>query len=386
MNILITGGGISNKGAQSMLYITVEQMRKKYPQDKIVVMTVADPDFSPFVFERGKISYYAMKCLLHPMNRLKMAWKRIRRAQVDAVEAMFREARLLIDISGYALGSNWSNATVDYYLSCLECAKKFRVPVYVMPQSFGPFDYEEDGEMMQRIVDTMSYPQVVYAREQEGYMLMTRKLGLKNVKLSCDMVLRSKSAEPESVYRVVPGPQSLPEIAEHSVAVIPNVRNCDHVAEDAIIGSYCEMAEHLLQTGKHVYLLHHSREDADLCRKIGEKLGAVRVTLLEDDLDCFTYEQTVRQFDYIVASRYHAIVHALKNGVPCIAFGWAIKYKEVLTLFGLGAYAFDVRTQQDMGVVLEAIDSMNSSCMQIRQTLWETNDRLQDNGLFRDIG
>ena len=38
--ILITGGNLKNKGAQSMIFVTVDEMRKRFPGKKIVVFAV----------------------------------------------------------------------------------------------------------------------------------------------------------------------------------------------------------------------------------------------------------------------------------------------------------------------------------------------------------
>lgn len=385
MNIIITGGGISNKGAQSMLFIATEQLKRRYPDDKIVVMTLSNSGFDGFKFEVGLISFYALKCVTTPMNWLRRMRYRVKPHQIAAVDTIFREARMLVDISGYALGSNWADATVDYYLSYFECAKKYNVPVYVMPQSFGPFDYPEDSPIMKRIASTMSYPKVIYAREQEGYDLLTQRFGLKNVKTSCDMVLCSKSASPENIYRELPPKRSLPRISENSVAIIPNVRNCDQLGNERTLQYYCAIATEALKSGKTLYIMHHSSEDAPLCVQIVQALGENdRVIHLSEDFDCFEYETLVQKFDYIIASRYHAIVHALKNSVPCIAFGWATKYHEVLELCDLAEYSFDVRGDVVMGEITEAIQSMNQSLDKIKTNLRNVVEHLQQRDLFYD--
>ena len=49
----------------------------------------------------------------------------------------------------------------------------------------------------------------------------------------------------------------------------------------------------------------------------------------------------LKQFQFIVASRFHAIVHAFKNGIPCIALGWATKYYDLMKQFGQEQYMLD---------------------------------------------
>ena len=53
------------------------------------------------------------------------------------------------------------------------------------------------------------------------------------------------------------------------------------------------------------------------------------VYFIEDDMNCLEYGGFVKQFDFIIASRFHAIVHAYKENVPAIILGWAVKYHEL---------------------------------------------------------
>ena len=387
MNILITGGGIANKGAQAMLFITVEQMQKRFPQDRVIVLTVTDSDFSNYRFDVKRVSLYAIKYIAKSINILKLALHRVNPKQIIDIENVFRNARLLVDISGYALGSNWADGIVDYYLSCFECAKRFDVPVYIMPQSFGPLDYPKDSVMMKRIASTMAYPKIIYAREKEGYDMLTERFELKNVRTSCDMVLRTQSASPLNIYKRLPQEIRLPNIGNNSVAIIPNVRICDHIGLDETIRYYCEIAREVLKTGDTLYILHHSSEDAPLCDQIMQSLGANnRVVLLSDDYDCFKYEALVQRFDYIIASRYHAIVHALKNCVPCIAVGWATKYHELLTLFDLQEYVFDVRDEVGENDFQESIANMNATYKVCANRIRKIMEGIQQNDLFDCIG
>ena len=46
----------------------------------------------------------------------------------------------------------------------------YPIPVILMPQSFGPFNYKErKEEMLERIETVLSESQLIFARENEGY-------------------------------------------------------------------------------------------------------------------------------------------------------------------------------------------------------------------------
>lgn len=384
-NILISGGGMGNKGAQSMTFICVSEIKKRYPNDRIVLLTLANNNYDEYDFDVQKISYPALKCTINPLNPIVMFLKRVKRENIRIIEELYQDARMLIDISGYALGSNWADATVDYYLSCFECAKKYDVPVYVMPQSFGPFLYEKDSFIMKRIQSTMSYPSIVYAREQEGFDLMVKLFGLKNISISCDMVLRCKSANPNDIYRDE-RESEIPIIYQNSTAVIPNIRNFDHKDEKIVLGYYITVVNILLNLGKNVYIMHHSKEDASICERIKEYFkDNEKVIILEKDYNCFEYEIIVKKFDYIVASRYHSLIHALKNGVPCIALGWATKYIDLLNLVGQGDCVLDVRDDIGDIDIQSVIYAMNSNFLDRKKMLEKSVGDLQTVNLFDEI-
>ena len=67
----------------------------------------------------------------------------------------------------------------------------------------------------------------------------------------------------------------------------------------------------------------------------------------------------MNKFAYLVASRFHSIVHAFKNGIPCIALGWATKYYDLLTLFGQEQYVLDFRDEIGTENVSTAIEKMD---------------------------
>lgn len=362
-NIIITGGGMVNKGAQAMTLITVYELRQRFPEHNILLYSPVDLankqlDSGQFTF--GFTGWYPLKlarCQRNPLLRTITLLSS--RAELREAEAIYRNTDLIVDISGYALGSNWSDAICNDYLDHLEFAKAFGIPVYLMPQSFGPFAFgAERGAVEARIRALLPTARVIFAREQEGYDALVNTYGLTNVRLAPDLVLSSREIEPEKVFRVPPK-RRLPEIAENSAAVVPNSMNAAASSQDAVVRIYKDVVEELLQLGKNVYLLCHSSMDTALCRTLKAHFAQrEEVVLLEQEFSCLEFSELVGRFDFLVASRFHSIVHAYKNGVPCVALGWATKYRELLKQFGQEQYVFDVREKCGTAKLLDAIRRM----------------------------
>lgn len=363
-NIIITGGGMANKGAQAMTLIAVHELRRRFPDHRIFLYSPADLanknlDKEQFAF--GFTGWYPMKfarCQHNPLQRA-IVLLRSRRELLEA-EALYRNTDFIVDVSGYALGSNWSDKVCGDFLDILEFARGFGIPVYLMPQSFGPFDFGPDRKALDdRIRKLLPTAKVIFAREQEGYDALTKTYSLTNVRLAADLVLGNKGIDLNQVFRTVPS-FNLPEIKDNSVAVIPNSMNESMGGRETAVRLYTDVIAKLLAQGKTVYLLSHSTMDAALCRTLKAHFQENdAVVLLEQDFSCLQFNELVQKFRYLVASRFHSIVHAYKNGIPCIALGWATKYHDLLKLFGQDRYIFDVRDPSGAANMLTAIERMD---------------------------
>lgn len=359
--ILITGGNLKNKGAQSMIFITVDEMKKRFPDKEILVISDPDAAASEALTESFRFSFRDSVCLYGKKYKLVQH----RYGKLDRMGDAARISRnvdMIVDISGYTFGSNWgwmANLLAAYRA---RRARKYGAPIYFMPQSFGPFEWKGImGKLTDRFLAAwLPYAKVLYAREQEGYDLLTNGYGFRNVRLSEDLVLQNRGINLEHIYKEIPE-MKLPEVKTGSVAVLPNIRNTKYGDLQSLLTAYRTIIDLQLSVGRTVYLVRHATEDLTLCRKIKELYEKEpAVVLLEQDFTCLEYEALVTKFDYLVASRYHAIVHAYKQGVPCIVLGWAIKYQELLNKFYQQDYAVDVRVRISPEALSEKVRRMEA--------------------------
>lgn len=365
-NVIITGGELFNKGAQAMTFIAVDELRRRFPEHQIFLLSEMDkerPESERESYRFDFTGWYPLKfarCQTDAFLRLVCRLKN--GAELKEAETIYRNCDAMVDVSGYALGSAWSDATCNRYLDHLEFAQAFGIPVYLMPQSFGPFDFGKAREAIDnRIRKLLPTAKVIFAREQEGYDALVNGYGLKNVRLADDLVLSNTEIDLANVFVSVPE-FDLPEIRTNSVAVVPNSMNSNVSSHDAVLSIYTEVISTLLKRGRTVYLISHSAMDAALCRELKEAFSVNGdVVLLDRDFSCLEFNELVNKFAYLVASRFHSIVHAFKNGIPCIALGWATKYYDLLTLFGQEQYVLDFRDEIGAENVSTAIEKMDSA-------------------------
>lgn len=363
-NIIITGGELFNKGAQAMTFVSVDEIKRRFPDHQIYLLSEMDmerPAAEKKQYTFNFIGWYPLKfarCQSNPL--LRFACKVRNGKELREAEEIYKHCDAMVDISGYALGSTWSDATCNRYLDHLEFALAFDIPVYLMPQSFGPFNFEEDRQAVNaRIQKLLPTAKIIYAREQEGYNALVNTYGLKNVHLAHDLVLSNARIDITNVFNSAPV-LNLPEIKPNSVAVIPNSMNASVRNQDTVMNLYITAIRALLSHGKTVYLLSHSTIDSALCGLLKDAfVSNDAVILLNQDFSCLEFNELVKMFQYLVASRFHSIVHAFKNGVPCIALGWATKYYDLLKLFDQEPYILDVRNKIEAAQVITAVEQMD---------------------------
>ena len=374
MKVAITGAQFKNTGAQSLLFSLVNEIYMQYPDAEIYYIPVdsfrdynyrdynfyfAYDDLGYRDFKNEKLKIRVREFLSCVKNRILL---RRKAENTFSYSNVIRKIDVLIDVSGYALTSRFTNTTNYKLVRHINDARKNGAKVILMPQSFGPFEYKKNAQKMKKLIaSSLGTADIIFAREQEGYNLLRNQFCLDNVFLSCDSVLQAAPVIASNIYSF--GLESaIPSIKskKNNVGIIPNQQTMKFGDEHEVLNVYKVIIDKLLELNKNVYIFRHS-EDLDLCKKIfGLCNGDSRVYLIEDHMDCFSYSRFVREFDFIIASRYHAIIHAYKQGIPAIILGWAIKYTDLAELMNQNDYIFDITSASlDESKLLAGIAKMS---------------------------
>ena len=330
--VLVVGANFVNKGAQSMLFTVTNEIKKRY-SDCDVYFACNGEKYSEnnYVFKRllytklsqdlalGKHVNYINFSKIFIKNFAKFILGRSKDLfQIYDAKKIIPEINLIIDVSGYALADICNPSEHEYYLDNIRIAKKYDIPIILMPQSFGPFNYsEENSYIIDGIRELLPYCRAIYARENEGYEYL-QKFNLNNLRYSTDLVLQNISIDKKNVckttYKAI-----VPKIEEHSIAVIPNYHCFASGLEEHSYSLYYKIIKTLLDYKKNVYIFRHASFDLEICRKIKSMFkNEERVHLIEREFDCIEYDEFIKKFEFIICSRYHGCVHAFKNYVPNI--------------------------------------------------------------------
>ncbi|MBR4344804.1 MAG: polysaccharide pyruvyl transferase family protein [Lachnospiraceae bacterium] len=374
MNILITGAQFENKGAQSLLFSLISEIRNKYPDRKIVFYYVPVDDITAYDVKKYRFKFVYDDCFgkdcsdilrivhrtIKGMKRILQLRKKIRKKEILRLSKCWGRMDLHLDISGYSLSSKWPAEINNRLLRYINGSASRNVPVILMPQSFGPFDFITSKDSWnKRIRQSLRRADVICAREKDGKEMLSDIYGIrKNVFVYPDLVLSSGEVKPKNIFKKHYDKKEIVLDTINNVGIIPNHQLLTENDEEKILEMYRNIIIYLLDKGKNVYVFRHSN-DLEMCEKICKKTNDQRVKLISDDFDCLEFSAFVKQFDYVIASRFHSIVHSFKNSVPAIIIGWSVKYNELADLFGQQKYVLDIDDGMIEDTLIKAVDNMD---------------------------
>ena len=386
--ILITGGELFNKGAQSMVLTTVNELRMRCENADIFLLSAPDCRRDP-----TELNQFAFKVL--PWDfRMKIRGFRPLRFIVgnkhfdsqleDEMWSVIRKADLVVDVSGFRLSSQFSPVRVIDYLINLHFFKRFKTPVVLFPQSFGPFDFSNLTSffLLPLIRYYLRHPNIIFAREHDGVQAL-KALGIfRQVERAVDTVLQaSDHSYSHAFYSRITS--ELPNIPTGAVALVPNKKTLVHTKSTNMLDLYSEAIQANIEMGKSVFLLRHSVEDISIIEALMRRFSHLdQVTALLDDYDSLDLQLLLSRFDYVIASRYHAVVHAYKAKVPCLVLGWAIKYPSLMSEFDQEDLYLDTRQSLSVAKVQQKLADLNRDKSVYTQRISNKLESLIESDIF----
>lgn len=323
MIIEIRRCGFHNKGAQLMLLAIVEQLRRRWPEATLVVVPSAPGGPAPFaeVTSLGlglKASLQLGGLELGDLAGLVPARLRLRYGlYVD------REVDVVLDAAGFAYSDQWG---IEPCLELARSARRWRrrgTTTILMPQAFGPF---ADAKARAAIRRAVADCDLVMPRDPVSYRYLTEVTGEQEfISQYPDFTNLLEGTTPEWFE---------PDV--YGVAIVPNYRMIDMTDErtgENYLRFLTSCAKRLAELAARPYLLvHEGADDEMLARKIAEASGGLPVVTEPDPLKI---KGIIGSSHAIVASRFHALVSALSQGVPAVATGWSHKYTQLFEDYGV---------------------------------------------------
>lgn len=402
--IVIVGGSFGNKGSESMIYTVVNQFKKRHPDHEIVLFDcypgcrkksddiyafrIVNFDiFNLFLLTKSVGILFSIKQLIKNKIKIILNMEKKKETNLSLVNDILSKTKLIVDITGYGLSShNQGIYNSLYWLMNIKMAYLHKIPFVVLPQTLGPFDFPflHKKIISPLIKKYLFYPKYIFTRELKG-LEDVRKIRQANVYREYDIVLQSNDNNLENIFEKHKAPKPKNIKINNSVCIIPNARLQDLVSKAKIIRMYDSIINHLITKGENVVILRHSLDDFKICNKIKNLFpNNENVLLLSDNYYPFELENILLQAKYVISSRYHGLIHAFKNNIPCLAIGWANKYQDLMESLSLGEYCFYYKDSIDNELIIKRIEQLEENYDKIKKTLSEKVLEIQSKNLFAE--
>jgi polysaccharide pyruvyl transferase WcaK-like protein len=348
--IEIHGTGTHNRGAELMAIAISERLRRSHSNCRIVVpMTFGD------YRARAGYEFFTTWEIQGPgrafltRTALKYGSAGARRA-LGVVDPM--EIDVVLDASGFAFSDQWGTVELRKLLDKMT-RRRTDTPLILLPQAFGPFKTKEVAALSRELFARAS---LVCARDKISHS-MVEELGFPKSKLRLypDFTPGVTPLFPEGV---VP--------TEAFSALVPNIRMLDKgsSAEDYLL--FLKSAAQALQDNRmnpH-FVLHDAREDQQVV-SILESRGLSLPVLKSPDPRIL--KGILGSAQLVIGSRFHALVSALAQCVPCVGVGWSHKYQELFSDFDCREYL--ISDLRDRAVIEDLVRSLKDTTVRSALTL-----------------
>jgi len=351
INIGIYGTSWNNKGAETMIYVIVDQFSRKAAKDnrsahfKIFLdakydsigQSIKFPTNTENIFwQPGKVQFIKDFILVF----LYRITKRNFLISSSFNLKKMNECDFLIGADGYCFyDSNGIKAilfSLSRILFCSFLGKKY----YLFPQSFGPF-YSKSRILLLKLM--LGRATQIYVRGNESQETLYKVIKKESVICPDIAFLFDIPTEfyQKKYIKNSGGPSQ-------KIGIIPNV-NLAKVRKE-----YIQLLINFLKKISYydykIFLIPHEIkknkfDDLAVCQQIYQGLvdkEREKVVVIDDkNYTANDYKAIIGKMDFVVASRFHSAVAALSQTIPVITLSWSFKYKELMSWFGLKDYNID---------------------------------------------
>jgi polysaccharide pyruvyl transferase WcaK-like protein len=311
MTIDIRGVNTHNKGAQLMMMAIAARLGSQYPLS-------TSPNGSSYDIRARLGLTQSMLLSQAPQLSARVS---------DLVPGSLRKAFGLtsdsditgvLDASGFAYSDSFSAERSKRETVHARRWQRRGVPVVFLPQAFGPFTKADRAQSSRELLKRAS---LVFARDATSLDFIKGLDSSIPVHLSPDFTIGLSAAGVAS-----------PIDGEYA-AIVPNSKMVSHTAlgEQQYVDSLIAAGETASSAGLRPVVVIHEHNDLGLGGRISSALSCE----VFSDPDPLVLKRVLGDAQIAIASRFHAIVGALSQETPVLAYGWSHKYGALLADFGV---------------------------------------------------
>lgn len=350
MIIELRGVEFENKGAELMLYAILEQVRKEIP-DAVFVME-----------KRKSASIHKQRSVgIHTKLNMKKygidtaLWGKLipKALRIKIGFVLETDIDVVLDGSGFAFGDFWGEGKAgDRLANHIEKWKKQGKKIILLSQAFGAFTNVALRKKMQIILDNSD---LVFARDKYSFNYLNEVPGRKvNLILRPDFTNLISGEIPHYFNKI-----------DHQIAIIPNNKLLESSVfsnRDEYLRFLKEIIVSIEDAGKKpFFLIHEGQKDFALAEDVNLKYKMNTIILKVDNP--LHVKGIIGESYAVITSRFHGLVSALAQGVPCLCIGWSHKYLALMEDYNYskGLLSDSELTGDDLKAKLDMILNQESS-------------------------
>lgn len=261
---------------------------------------------------------------------------------------LYRESDALIVKGGGFLqtfGKITDGYFTYYHIYSLLFANRINLPIYVMPNSFGPLD---GFSVKWQVRKALKKCKVIYCRESISYDYMKNTFPDIDFKLTYDLGFYLQPQEPKETYK-------LTEKKNVVAITVRPYRFPEHSSDvnklyENYLKSITEFCSYLINKGFYPNLIQHTlavnshEDDMTAIQKIQSNLPTGKYGIFADtSYNCSKMKSIYSHCDYIVGTRFHSVIFSLASHVPALSIAYGgNKSRGIMKDIGFEEYVIDI--------------------------------------------
>lgn len=233
---------------------------------------------------------------------------------------------VLLDCSGFAYGDDWSVGRMERRAAYYGTLKAEGTRIVMLPQAFGPFERPDVRDAARRLLATCT---LAVARDADSLE------HLRALELPGDAPRLARA--PDITHLLDATPPDDAEAWGRRAVIVPNARMIDRTSGARAVAYETFLQEAIAacaSAGLEPWLMLHEDNDRAMVGEVSERAGGLNVL----DGGGLRLKGAIGSARLVIASRYHAIVSALSQGVPAIGTSWSHKYVRLFEEYGHSDY------------------------------------------------
>lgn len=411
MNILITGAGFENKGAEAMM-LTVQQELSLRIQDITFFVAVLDIErrmalelgFLPVVPEcippRLRLFLTTLvRRSRHFPDKICQATNQLIFLMLSAICHFKKHPNCynaLIDVSGYSFSDGGISRMLNM-TSCILSSSRMLANNVFLPQAWGPFTNTRSKFWVNKL---QSQSTLLFSRDSiSSKYLLNSNIPSESIIQAPDIALLFRGSR-LSVGKAILNSIGLKDSTRPTIAIVPNMRVYERSQGNGTGNQYIILLQSFTRlcidefNANIVFLSNEcllanntSQDDRYLCSLLYSSFkDREHIFSLTSNYHANEIKSVIGNMDFVIASRFHSLVFALSQTVPVLALGWSHKYLELLKIFSQEEYVIphdDLEISDSLDLLRTAWLDRSNMSNQIRTSLPAVKQRL--NQLFDNI-